>query len=619
MQATDQAILLTAKGVTVPTGVKLPRMEIVAYSGGLMSVPGWGLLAVDLAGLDLSGQVRILADHDASIQGIVGHGKAEVQGGQLLVAGDLSSTTDAARRVTELARNGFEFQASVGVVPIKHTKVRPGEKVEVNGRTLSAPKGGFTVVRQGRLREVSIVSMGADEQTAVSIAASRKGRDNSMDGIKLDEVRAEERERLAYIEKVCASPDGWGKDKDRVEALKTRAIADDLTIEGLQAKLLQILRDARPTAINLRTGPTANQTQVIEASILTRMGQGGLAEKTLGEQVCCMAHDLGAAHMLDLCRATLETEGVDVPHGRMEMVKAALSTYSLPTALGNVANKLLLSAYEESPATWRKFCQVRSVSDFKPNTAIRPSFTGSLEQVAPGGELKHGGIDEGSIQYEIDTFGKLFGVDRRDLINDDLGVFEETSRALGKAAMRKVSDLIYQVLFANAGSFFGAGNGNYLSGATSALSIDSLGQAIQAMLTQRDAEGNDLDIRPATLLVAPENQLTAKAVLESEYITAPEDSPTGNSLKNAVKIEVEPRLSNLTKFGGAASGKEWFLFAASSAAPQIAAFLNGKTTPTVEFFGLDQTVNTLCVSWRVYHDFGSVLCDPRAAVMSVGQ
>ena len=119
MQATDNDILLLARGVTVPSGEKQPRVEILAYSGGLMDVPGWGALAIDLAGLDLSGQVRILADHDSSIQGIVGHGQAEVKGGRLLVSGALSAATDAAKRVVKLAKSGFEFQASVGVQPLE--------------------------------------------------------------------------------------------------------------------------------------------------------------------------------------------------------------------------------------------------------------------------------------------------------------------------------------------------------------------------------------------------------------------------------------------------------------------------------------------------------------------
>ena len=185
--------------------------------------------------------------------------------------------------------------------------------------------------------------------------------------------------------------------------------------------------------------------------------------------------------------------------------------------------------------------------------------------------------------------------------------------------MRRVSDLIYEVLLANAGDFFSADNGNLLTGADSSLNVQSLGSAIKAMRTQRDDEGNDLDLKPATLLVGPSLEASARALLESEYIQAPEDMPTGNSLRRAVNLEVEPRLANSVKFGTGASDKHWYLFAEPSALAMIVAFLNGRQTPTVEFFGLDQNVERLAMSWRVYHDFGCALIDPRAAVRSKGE
>ena len=61
------------------------------------------------------------------------------------------------------------------------------------------------------------------------------------------------------------------------------------------------------------------------------------------------------------------------------------------------------------------------------------------------------------------------------------------------------------------------------------------------------------------------------------------------------------------------------LMPAASLAPMVVAFLNGQQTPTVEYFGLDANVERLAAAWRVYHDFGTALCDPRAAVRSKGQ
>jgi len=616
MPETMQDILLTARGVEITAGAKQPTVSILAYSGGLMNVPGWGPLAIDLAGLDCGGQVRILADHDASINGIVGHGQAEVKNGKLLVKGAIVPSSEAAQRVLQLAKDGFEFEASVGVEPVEKASVRAGERVEANGRILAAQEGGFTLVRKGKLREVSIVSMGCDDQTAVSIAAAKGG----VNPIEEARVREEERERLSRIEAVCNHPDGWGTQAQRVNKLKTSAIAGEISLEELSAELLHIVRTSRPTAPGIiRPTRGASDERAIEASLLIRLGRESLAEKMLGPDACEQGRYLGAMHLLDLCRTALQNEGHDVPAGRMEIVTASLSTMSLPVALGNVANKLLLESYTESPASWRSFAAIRSVGDFKENTGVKPSFTGQLEQVAPGGELKHGGIAEAVMTFKVDTFGKLLSIDRRDIINDDLSLFEQTALAFGRMAMRKVSDLAYDTLLSNGGSFFSAEHGNLLSGADTALSVEALAKAIQAMQTQRDDDGNDLDIRPAVLLVPPELEVTAKAVLESEFIERAANEPTGNSLRRAVKLEVEPRLSNAVKFKDKASEKHWYLFAAPSANPMIVAFLNGKQTPTTEFFGLDQTVEKLCVSWRVYHDFGAALCDYRAAVRARGE
>jgi hypothetical protein len=593
---------------------KLPAVEIVAYGGGAMNVPGWGVIAIDLAGLQL-GRVPILADHESRRSGVVGHGEAEVRDGRLVVAGSVSATTEAAREIVEAAKNGFPWQASVGVQVLERRAVRAGERVEVNGQEIAAPAGGMTLVVRGRLREVSITSMGCDGDTAVSIAASQGRKVSRMDAQTTDvpaapdglDMEAAESKRVANIASICG---------EKYAKIRAQAIEDGWDETRTE---LEVLRASRPKPPGVCPQPFVANESILQAAILRHMGMTALAEKALGPVAVDQAERLGATSMIDVCRTALLADMRDVPRSRMEMVKAALSTYSLPTALGNVANKVLLDAYNETPATWRAYCAIRSVPDFKTNSAIRPSFTGALQPVAKGGELKHGGAGESVAQFAIDTFGKMLSVDRRDLINDDLGVFQETAQALGRAAMRKVSDLPYEVLLANVGPFFSAGNGNYFEGADSALGVESLSKAIMLMRTQRDDEGNDLDLKPATLLVGPELETTARQLLESEYVQRAEDVPTGNSLRRAVNLEVEPRLSNTAKFDTAASAKHWYLFALPSTVPMIVAFLNGKQTPTVEFFGLEQDVSRLAVSWRVYHDFGAALCDPRAAVRSKGE
>jgi phage head maturation protease len=606
-------LLLSAAEVEIQAAGKPPSVTIVAYTGGLMVVPGWGPVVIDLAGIDASAeQIGILADHDATLKGIVGHGKAGVIEGKLLVQGTITPSTEAARQVVELAKAGFRFQASVGVAPSDYERVRLGEQVQVNGRAIRAPASGFTLVKASVLKEVSIVAIGADANTSVAIAANGKEKSMTSENATLtaEQVRAEalaETNRITAIRRACGG---------RFGDIEARAIAEGWDANRAELEVLRVSRPSVPV-IHGRHEPATRA--VLEAAILAHMGCESLAEKHLGPQAAQQARDLRATSLVDLCRAALHIEGKDAPHGREAMIRAALSTYSLPVALGNAANKVLMEAYTESPATWRAFASVKSANDFKEHTGIRPTDTGDLKQLPPGGEIKHGSVAEATYKYAIDTFAKMLSIDRRDIINDDLSLFDDTARSLGRSAMRSLSDLVYKVLLANAGNFFSAANGNYDAGAGTALSSTSLATGIARMLAQRDDEKRDLDIRPRTLLVPPELQQTAKELLLSDFIQrANNDVPTGNALKNVVALEVEPRLSNSARFTGT-STKAWYLFAGPMDAALIVAFLQGNQTPTVEFFGFDADPNVLAASWRVYFDYGAALADHRAAYKAKGE
>ncbi len=611
MSVAIESLLFAASEVEIVAASKVPTVNIVAYTGGLMSVSGWGPIVVDLKGIDASAeQIGILADHDASLKGIVGHGRAFVANGRLMVQGSLTPSTDASKQIIDLARGGFRFQASVGIVPTEYDRIRPGESVNVNGKAVTSPASGFTLVRAGVLKEVSIVAIGADAGTSVSIAANTKGVDMSKEAT-VEEMRSEaanESQRIHAIRQLCSGRHG---------EIEVKAIREGWDAQRVE---LEVLRASRPTA-PLMTSPmnTPTDVRVIEAAVLAHMGHESIAEKHLGAQAAQHARDLRVTSLVDLCRAALLLDGRPAPSGREAMIHAALSTISLPVALGNAANKVLLDAYMEAPATWRSFAAIKSAGDFKDHTGVRPSQTGDLDPVAPGGELTHGSMKEATYKFSIDTFGKMISLDRRDIINDDLGFFEDTAMSLGRAAMRSLSDLVFKVLLANEGGFFGSGNNNYDVGVDTELGYETLANGVSRMLAQRDEEHRDLDIRPRTLLVAPELQWLAKQLLQSEYLQRlAESQPTGNAMKAIVNLEVEPRLSNPHRFKYT-SPKSWYLFGAPADAPIVVAFLQGKQTPTVEFFGLDSEPNKLAASWRVYFDYGCALGDFRAAYKAKGE
>src|SRR3972149_444365 len=154
---------------------KPPRVEIRAYTGGVMRVPGFGPVVLDVLGMELS-DVLLLADHENLLGSIAGHGTPEVRGGELYVVGTLAVGTAAGGQILALPRSGVKLQASIGAEPSAQQFVEAGEQVAVNGRNILAPRNGFQLITKSTLREVSFIAAGADSQTSVSIAAQRRAK-----------------------------------------------------------------------------------------------------------------------------------------------------------------------------------------------------------------------------------------------------------------------------------------------------------------------------------------------------------------------------------------------------------------------------------------------------------
>ncbi len=112
-------------------------------------------------------------------------------------------------------------------------------------------------------------------------------------------------------------------------------------------------------------------------------------------------------------------------------IEAGLSAIDVGGILSNVANKFLLEGFFSVERTWRNICAVRNVNDFKAVTSYRLIGKDQYEQVAPGGELKHGSLGEEMYSNKADTYGLLLSIDRRDIINDDLGAITTVPRKLG--------------------------------------------------------------------------------------------------------------------------------------------------------------------------------------------
>ena len=632
----------------------LPRFQMVAYTGTPMRVSGWRHpVVIDLAGLAIPSQSRpIRFGHDA-LAG-VGHTDAiRVEQGQLLAAGLVSRDTPAAREVIASSRNGFPWQASVGASVEEFEFIRENQQVTVNGRQHQGP---LNVIRRSTLGEISFVDLGADGATSASVAATLSDDDTT----DLDSVDAGGDPQIVSQTGAPASAAGAvalnlanapvaGNDTivrirlqaagelDRIDAIRRLCGGRHAQIEAqairegwdVQRTELQILRANRPAAPAIHTPERVVNAQVLEAACL-RTSRSQAVEALYDARTLELADQRfrGGIGLQELLleaawangytgRSFRDTRGVMRAAFGTD-VQAGWSTIDIGGILSNVANKFLLEGFFSVERVWRNICAVRNVSDFKTVTSYRLIGKDQYEQVAPGGELKHGTLGNESYTNKADTYGLMLSIDRRDIINDDLGAITTVPRKLGRGSGLKIND-VFWAIFLNNAAFFTAGNKNYQTGADTALTIDGLTKAEVAFMDQVDGDSKPIGIMPSVLLVPTALSALGSQLFKSVELrdnTAGAKFPIANPHQGKFRVEVSRYLANTTYTGN--SAKAWYLLSEPTDLPVIeVAFLNGQESPTIET--ADADFNVLGVQMRGYHDFGVALQDPRGGVKMKGE
>lgn len=624
-------------------GSALPRFQMLAYTGGPMRIAGWKHpVIIDLAGLAIPAQSRPIRFGHDPLAGVGHTDSIRIEQGQLMANGVVSRDTAAAREVVTSSKNGFPWQASVGASVDEFEFVKDHQQVTVNGRQYSGP---LNVVRKSTLGEISFVDLGADGATSASVAAianPESGAEtvNDTDTATLDEpitppttpatgivatspvddIRAQaaaEVERIAAIRRICA-----GKNA----GLEARAIREGWDAQRIE---LEILRTTRPSAPAVHVPDNSINCQVLEAACLLT-AKAAHVEEAYDEQTLDLASrrfrgGIGLQELLLEAAWANGYTGRNFRDSRSVLrfafgrgIEAALSTIDIGGLLSNVANKFLLEGFFSVERTWRNICAVRNVSDFKTVTSYRLIGKDQYELVAPGGELKHGTLGNEQYTNKADTYGLVLAIDRRDMINDDLGAITTVPRKLGRGSGLKINDVFWTTFLANSG-FFTVGNKNYLTGTDTALTIDGLTKAEVAFMDQTDSDGKPVGIMPALALVPTALSAIGSQLyksLELRDTTANAKFPIANPHQGKFRVEVSRYLGNAQYTGN--SAKAWYLLSEPTDLPVIeVAFLNGQEAPTIETAEAD--FNQLGVQMRGYHDFGVALQDPRGGVKSKGE
>jgi len=621
-------------------GEVLPKFSMVAYTGDAMRVDGWrNPVVVDLEGMAIPSQRRPIRFGHSMHAGVGHTERIAVEGGKLIAEGLVSRDTPAAKEIVVSGKRGFPWQASIGTTVHEVEHVKAGKYVMVNGRRFEGP---VYVARKTTLGEISFVDLGADGNTTANIAAGASGgrepsdmpetnitvTTQNQDAAAIDDALGNQSTAasvpgtltaasntgsgIADLEQILARSRAEHNRRTRIADMTARIatdrpeLADDLDrlsksaleakwdVQRYELEVLRLSRRAPGIMVRQRVGSDA---QVLEAAlclsggledvekqyaepVLSAAGQRFRHGLGLGELLLTFAqsngyHGAGRSNIQELLRFAFAAPG----SGTIEA--SGPSTLNLPGILSNVANKFLRAGFEAVESTWREIAAIRPVRDFKQISSY--SLTGGFqyEEVAPGGELKHATVGETSYTNQARTYGRMFSIDRRDIINDDLDSLTAVPRRLGRGAALKLNEVFWTAFLANS-AFFASGNNNYAEGADTAIGIDGLTAAELLFLNQTDPDGHPLAAMPVILLVPNALLVKGSQLMNSTELrdtTANTKALVSNPHAGKFRVVRSSYLSNATYTG--ASAKAWYLLSDPNDMPVIeAAFLNGQERPS---------------------------------------
>ena len=411
---------------------------------------------------------------------------------------------------------------------------------------------------------------------------------------------------------------------------------EKVELEVMKAKQIQAM-GARTTSFGASQNSAENLPQVLEAAMcVTRKIKD--VEKQFDDKTLQAAHSqfkrgIGLQQMMLMAAAAngmSMTPGMKISAGNLrevltyscgngQQLQAAFTAISLPGILSSVANKELLDGYMEEDQVWREIAQTKSVSDFKTVTSYRMLDNMKYEKLGPGGVIKNGTISEESYTRQVDTYAKMLSLTRQDIINDDLGAFDDLRNRIGRGAASKLNDLFWTTFLGNLATIFTATRTNYITGATTNLGTDGVGLGLGVKgWRQRTSPAADgakrMSGSPKFLLVPPELETIAEQLYVARNLAAVKVSDA-NIYSGRYQPIVANQLSDSSISGYSTTA--WYLLGDKAAgSPVVVSFLNGQETPTVE--NADADFNTLGIQFRGYHDFGCDLGDYLNALMSKG-
>lgn len=395
-----------------------------------------------------------------------------------------------------------------------------------------------------------------------------------------------------------------------------------LSLDAARAAILDKLAEADAPAArgSEPVAATARGTGAADAAYRDAMSEALLHRHNPGRaQLTDRAREFRGLTLLELARHALDRRGIATRGmSKMELATEALigrsglhSTSDFPLILANVANKTLRAAYDTTPRTFTAWARQAVITDFKPVARNQLGGAPDLLRVPESGEFTYGTIGESREVYALVTYGRIVGITRQTLINDDLDAFTRIPSAFGAAAADLESDLVYSIFstnpnMADGNPLFHASHTNL--GTAGTISETTLAEAYRLFGNQRGLEGRQISVLPRYIITPP----GVRSVEARKNVTA--TTPNAVAGVNAFANRLEP--IEEARLIPAAGPDPWFLAADPSRIDTIEfAYLEGQQgvyTETRSGFEVDG------IEIKARHDFAAKAIDWRGLFRNAG-
>ena len=622
-----------------------PKLTFQGYSGAPVDLRDYGFdypVVYDIAGIELNQSTPIFYDH----YDVIGHTTSlrKVENGSALRGKGVASLPGTnTTKVVEGAKNGFPWQASMGLKIANYkTDIKLHDKgpIQVNNRTLQGP---MYVVNKSFLREMTVTAAGRDSNTSFEFLNKEKRMEIKNNSTPPDTAPVTTPEPIIENKDITPVPtpptpeqtpapvpiknsdtvppsSGFNPEVRRAMSLLNKYPGKwDLIEKGIDngwdneaiensIKLADLNNGLpRPPSANYKKGDEFENQLAVNMAMAFGVDPEFL-EKKFDKRLVDNANDRSQMGIQELLvnvanAAGGNFNGYSDPDNVCKYLKnTGYSTFDLPDFFQKVGTIVKDQRWEINPPFATQVCKEGNNKDFRKTSRKRVTGGDMWNPVADDGKLElYGSGNQKKYETELETYGSIFTMTRKEVINDDMGVLADMMDMMVEGAMMIPDYQFGKMVLAQApgaGTFWVDDENSFDNTALTSTNLSAAFNRIRQYNEVKDRFTWNVMLNERwSLIVSPNLEEAAWNLIKQDKIVNDTTANTKTGDKNywfgRFDLKVFGQMANSSAFGTAkwVGDTTWILWPSSLRfAPYEITYLRGQKRPVVESVDLPATL-----------------------------